>query len=210
MDISGNKYGRWTVLRLARTEANRKSFYDCRCECGTERPVRKDQLTRGISYSCGCYKREVSAEQIKRLSITHGLSKTRTYQIWKGMRKRCINPAEQSWAKYGGRGISVCKRWDKFENFLADMGEAPKKFSIDRIDVNGDYKLSNCRWADAKQQANNTRTNLLVRYAGKEMTLKQWAEELGIPYHRLYQRILRLSWPIERAFSESKKINQFG
>jgi hypothetical protein len=126
------------------------------------------------------------------------------------MRKRCINPAEQSWAKYGGRGISVCKRWDKFENFLADMGEAPKKFSIDRIDVNGDYKLSNCRWADAKQQANNTRTNLLVRYAGKEMTLKQWAEELGIPYHRLYQRILRLSWPIERAFSESKKINQFG
>jgi len=126
------------------------------------------------------------------------------------MRKRCINPAERSWSKYGGRGISVCKRWDKFENFLADMGEAPKKFSIDRIDVNGDYKPSNCRWADAKQQANNTRTNLLVRYAGKEMTLKQWAEELEIPYHRLYQRILRLSWPIERAFSESKKINQFG
>lgn len=169
--------------------------------------MRKDQLTRGISKSCGCWKREVAREQMTRLSTTHGLSNnSRTYGVWKGIRKRCLNSSAPGYKNYGGRGIYVCQRWDSYENFLADMGEVPKGMSIDRINVNGNYEPSNCRWADRKTQMNNMRPNIVVEFMGEKRTLKQWAEKLGINYHMLYQRVFRLSWPVEKALTTPKTI----
>ena len=198
---AGQKFYRWTVLRPSRKDG-KKQFYECRCECGTKRDVRKDQLKSGTSKSCGCWKAEVAREQIIRLSTTHGMAgklRTRTYNIWKGMRKRCLNPNDKAFMHYGGRGIRICARWSRYENFLADMGEVPDGSSIDRIDVNGNYEPSNCRWANRLEQANNTRTTLLYRFYGKTLTLRQWCGTLGLPYQRVYQRIFKLGWPPSKA-----------
>jgi len=194
----GKTFGRWLVLEQPKAKHH---YCLCRCQCGTERTVRANQLVIGRSRSCGCLKKEVAAEQIKRLSTTHGMAnKTRTYSVWKGMRKRCGNPQCKSFKNYGGRGIKVCPRWDSFENFLSDMGECPPKMSIDRKNNDGDYTPNNCHWTDFVTQMNNTRTNVLIRFNSKTMTVKQWSRELGIPYHRIYQRLFRLSWSVKRAF----------
>lgn len=199
MDISGLTFNRWTVLRFDRIERG-KTLFLCRCACGTKRPVRSDQLVRGISKSCGCLKREIAAAQIRRLFTIHGMSnKTRTYGIWKGIRKRCLNPKDKRFCDYGGRGISICKRWDNYQNFLDDMGEAPKNHSIDRIDVNKGYSPENCRWATKTTQARNTRNSLVFSIRGKTKHLKEWCEITGINYHTAYQRIFRLGWSPEDA-----------
>jgi hypothetical protein len=201
MTVLTGRFHRWTVLGFSHKDGKR-SFYTCRCQCGVERPVRRDQLTRGVSKSCGCWKIEVAREQIIRLFTTHGMSnKTRTYSVWKDMRKRCLNKATNGYKNYGGRGIKVCDRWNDYTKFLSDMGEAPPGKSIDRIDNDGEYSPKNCRWADKQTQANNTRSNIFIRFNGKTLTLKQWSRELGMPYGMLWQRIYRLSWPIKKAFS---------
>jgi hypothetical protein len=203
----GETFNRWTVLALARNDSG-KLFYLCRCVCGTERQVRKDQLVRNVSKSCGCWKAEVAKEQITRLSTKHGLAnKSPTYAVWKGMRKRCFNPSDLGYKNYGGRGISVCQRWDDYALFLADMGEVPNGMMIDRKDNNGNYEPSNCRWTDKKTQANNTRSNVFIKYDGELRTVKQWAEKLGIPYHMLYQRLFRLGWGVEKSFRTPKQKN---
>lgn len=126
-------------------------------------------------------------------------NKTRTYSIWKGMRKRCNNKNTKNFSSYGGRGISVCARWSDYALFLADMGEAPLGHSIDRINVNGNYEPGNCRWVGSKEQANNMRTNIFFKKDGELLTLKQWAEKSGIPYLTLYQRIFKLGWSFNKA-----------
>lgn len=201
MDILNLKFNRWTVIAFSH-KSGKKQFFSCLCECGTEGVVRKDQLTRGISKSCGCWKREVSKEQIIRLSTTHGLAnKSKSYSIWKHITQRCLNKNNPSYKNYGGRGITICERWKDYANFFADMGDCPEGMSIDRIDNNGNYEPSNCRWADKKTQANNTRTNIFIKHDGETLTIKQWSEKLSIPYLTLYQRIFKLSWPIKRAFT---------
>lgn len=199
-DIVGRTFGRWTVLGLA-PYRTAKEFYECRCKCGTYRDVRKDQLTRGVSKSCGCLKAEIARNQIVRLSTTHGMSGSTTHEIWKGMRKRCNNSKDKNYKNYGGRGIRVCARWDDFAKFLSDMGERPKGMTIERIDNDGNYEPKNCRWASQKEQANNKREGLLYRIDGEIHTLSQWCEKLGIPYHRAYQRIFRLHWTLKRALT---------
>lgn len=208
----GQIFNRWTVLALARNDAG-KLFYLCRCACGVERPVRKDQLVRGISKSCGCWKIEVSREQITRLSTTHGLAnKSHAYATWKGIRKRCLTPTDKTYKNYGGRGIKLCERWDGpsgFANFLADMGEVPAGMSIDRIDNEGNYSPENCRWTDTKTQMNNMRSNIFIQYEGQRLTIAQWAEKLDIPYHRLFQRLNKLGWSVKKAFTTPKVPAQF-
>ena len=140
-------------------------------------------------------------KQIIALSTTHGKSKSHTYSIWKGIRKRCLNKKEPSFTNYGGRGISICKRWNKYENFLADMSEAPPGMTIERKNNDGNYEPNNCIWADKITQMNNMRTNIFIKFKGETMTLKQWSRKLGISYHRLYQRIYRLSWTIKKTFT---------
>lgn len=113
-----------------------------------------------------------------------------TYQSWCLMKQRCLNKKAGAYKDYGGRGIKVCSRWLKFENFYADMGDRPsKKHSIDRIDNNGNYELKNCKWSTRKEQANNRRTNHLLTYKGKTQTIAQWAEELKMSYGSICNRL---------------------
>jgi hypothetical protein len=118
---------------------------------------------------------------------THGMSRSRTYNIWIGMRKRCSDVKDRIYHRYGGVGISVCERWNRFENFLEDMGDSGENMSIDRIDNKLGYSPENCRWATQKQQMRNTTVNRLLSFRGKTQSLAAWADEIGCSYRFLYR-----------------------
>ncbi len=141
------------------------------------------------------------------LCITHGHTRgakhTRAYASWRSLLGRCFNPRNNHYHRYGGRGINVCERWrNSFEDFLADMGEPAKGMTLDRINNNGNYEPSNCRWATAKQQGNNSAKNNMVTYRGKTQSIAQWGEEVGIKANTLLYR-LRRGWTLDRAFLQS-------
>lgn len=132
----------------------------------------------------------------------HGMSKTRTYKSWGMMKSRCLNPKFDRYYDYGGRGIKICNRWLKFENFLEDMGQAPAGKSLDRKNNDGDYTPSNCRWATPRQQSNNTRSNKNIEYQGTIKSVAEWSRTLGINVETLYTRLSEPGWDINRALSE--------
>jgi hypothetical protein len=135
-----------------------------------------------------------------RLRATHGLSGSTTRKSWEAMIRRCANTLDKDYPRYGGRGIQVCERWQDFHNFVADMGIKPAGTSLDRIDVNGNYEPSNCRWETAKGQANNRRSNVLIAFNGRSQTTAEWARELGICPKTLRYRI-RAGWSLDDALS---------
>lgn len=191
----GRKFGRLTVVAVGKPPNTYRYTAICMCECGSEPiTVRVDGLTSGGVVSCGCYHREVSR--------THGLSKHPLYQVWRHMRMRCENPDDAAYPNYGGRGITVCKRWQKVENFVADMeaGYAPG-LEIDRIDNDGDYKPSNCRWATPSENSDNRRSGHRITFNGKTQSIRRWAKETGISYGTLWERIAIWGWSPEKALT---------
>ncbi len=144
MDVIGKVFGKWTVIKYVRKDKKYNKYYLCRCECGEERERRIDKLKYKTSTRCRSYK-------------IHNKSGTSTYNIWKGMKFRCSSAKNKDYKYYGARGIKVCDRWQKFSNFCQDMGERPPGYSLDRIDFNGNYEPSNCRWATATEQNRNKR-----------------------------------------------------
>ena len=199
----GLKYGRWLVIDTFRNERG-KLVGVCKCECGTIRNVEMCSLRKKKpkSISCGCY----FLEMMKTRDITHNLSKTKTYGCWRDMRHRCNNAHYSNYKSYGGRGITVCERWDKFENFLEDMGEKPEGRSLDRIDNNGNYCPENCRWATPKEQSKNMRNNIFIVYNGKQMLLSELSELSGINRETLKYRIFTRNMTPELAVSTPLKI----
>jgi hypothetical protein len=194
IDLTGKTFGRLKVISRVESKPNMVKWL-CVCECGKERKVFSTHLRRGHTLSCGCWARDVNSARSK----THGMSKTRTYVAWRSMLNRCYREADKRYADYGGRGITVCEEWSKFEAFLEDMGECPDKMSLDRKNNNGNYEPSNCHWATKIQQANNKRSNAVFVVEGKSSTLKQLSREYGIPYRSLFWRVRYGKWSLDRA-----------
>lgn len=185
-DLIGQQFGRLTVLSLGRYE-HRRRYWVCRCSCGTEKEVSAPALLHAGVQSCGCLQREVAQG-----NATHGMSKTPTYKSWMMMRIRCTNPSYDAYSYYGGRGIKVCDRWlDSFENFLEDMGVRPSGMTLDRIDSDGNYEPSNCRWATRKEQVENRLNNVILDVNGAETKLLDLAKELGVSRKKLYGTLYR-------------------
>lgn len=197
INLTGQVFGRLTVLEQAGRTKQGAVKWKCLCECGTQVIVSRNNLRSGTSQSCGCLQRELQSERAR----THGLSHTRTYRIWFEMQRRCGDRGHHAYKDYGGRGITVCERWQSFGAFLEDMGEAPKGLSLDRRDNDRGYSPENCRWATQTVQCRNKRNNRLLTFEGKTQCSKAWAEELKIPRTRIEARIDRLGWSVEDALT---------
>lgn len=186
-DLTGRRYGRLVVLELVSRDYERNNhIYRLACDCGKV----IEHKIKGIAYagttrSCGCLFREMVAERNR----SHGMAHLAEYKVWKDMRARCSNEQRDDFADYGGRGIKVCDRWRDFSAFIADMGPRPAGMSIDRRDVNGNYEPSNCRWATDQTQANNKRSNRVIEFMGRRLTLQQLADEVGMKREKLAYRL---------------------
>lgn len=193
LDLTGHRYGMLTVIALDSPSKCGTTYWLCRCDCGNTRSMQSLWLRRAKLASCGC-QRAVRKQK-------HGCSRTREYRIWQGMIQRCENPKQNHYQQYGGRGITVHPDWrGSFENFLRDLGAAPPKATIDRIDNNGNYAPGNCRWATRHEQAFNRRSNRILEFNGRRQTIAEWAIELNIKQVTISTRLSR-GWSTERALT---------
>lgn len=200
-DLTGQRFGRLVVKREVAPHitpsGSKHKKWECECDCGNVREVCEEHLRKGMTKSCGCSRKNLKGTGHP--NYKHGLYKTRLYRIWQGMKRRCYCETSDDWLNYGGRGIKMCDEWkddySKFQKWAMKNGydETAQKFccTIDRIDVNGNYTPTNCRWANASEQANNKRNNIRITYIGKTHTLKEWSDILLFDYDRVNQRMRR-------------------
>lgn len=153
IDLTGQTFGKLLVLKRQNNFGECPVQWLCKCECGNEKVVISANLRNGTTKSCGCIRKELVGKRFK----THGMTKSRTYKIWSSMKTRCLNPKATNFEYYGGIGVTICEEWLSFDNFLKDMGEAPKEKSIDRINVYEGYSPENCKWSTLEEQAKNKR-----------------------------------------------------
>lgn len=201
-DLTGQQFGRLTVIRRDGSNKWRISLWLCRCTCGNEKIVVAGNLNRGDTKSCGCLQKET--RKINGYRTVHGHSQkgkvTGEYISWCNMIQRCINPKHKYWKNYGGRGITVCDEWRcSFPNFDRDSPNWKQGLTIERKDKDGNYCPDNCRWATRKEQARNKRNSLYVPYKMKQQLLIELCEEHNIPYKLVWDRIHRYGWSIEEA-----------
>lgn len=184
IDISNQTFNRLTVIRPDGHDQWRSQIWECVCICGNKTRLTGTAIRTNKVKSCGCLQVEAST--------SHGMTGTPEYRSWVGMNARCYTLTNKRYPLYGGRGIGVCQRWrDSFEAFLADMGPRPSAgYSIDRIDNNGNYEPTNCRWATQQQQCNNRRTNVRYTAHGLTMTIAEWSRHLGIGIMTIRKRLI--------------------
>ena len=191
----GDKWGRLTAIEPDGL------LYGCtawrfRCDCGKDIRKLPRHVRSGNTTSCGCLSTEVRESRFRK----HGMAYNPEYRAWASMRSRCNDKKLKCYKNYGGRGIVVCERWKDFAAFYADMGQRPTpKHSLDRIDVNGNYEPSNCRWATLVEQARNKRVTLLVTAFGKTQSIHEWCKEYGLLARVVRDRIVRAGWSAEKA-----------
>lgn len=198
IDLAGQTFGRLRVLRAAEVSlyGGQRAFV-CLCECGREKTISGASLRRGASKSCGCQ----TVHRGNSFAKTHGLARHRLTGTWRSMKERCYNPKHAAYARYGGRGISVCERWHSLENFIADNEAlAAPGLTLDRRDNDGPYSPENCRWATRKDQARNRGNSRQLTFGGRTMCVNAWAEEVGMSPSTLLQRIT-LGWSTEAALT---------
>ncbi len=192
IDLTGQVFGRLTVMSECIIRVNTRIQWECRCDCGNITTVYGNDLRRGKTTSCGCFKIE---NQTKHNSHHHEL-----YQTWYHMIERCTKPLSMNYENYGARGISVCSEWLIFSTFLYDMGSRPNGYTLDRIDNNGDYNKDNCRWANSETQCNNRRSSRYITYNNKTQTISQWNNQLFGNNYIINNR-LQQGWSEERALT---------
>ena len=190
IDIAGQRFGRLIALkRVGTSNKGGNAIWLCLCSYEGYKTVQANDLKNGHTQSCGCLLKEVT----KRRSTTHGHSSGRkvspTYLSWRGMKNRCLNSNEPAYKNYGARGITVCERWKQFANFLEDMGKVPQGHQIDRIDNNGNYCKSNCRWTTSEKNNRNRRDNRLITHKGRTLCLSEWAEICNVNPSTLGMRL---------------------
>jgi hypothetical protein len=200
VDLTGKSFARWTVIRRADRSPGGQTRWFCRCDCGGEAVVQGAALRTGHSRSCGCLKVETTTERSTKHGHAHAAGATPTYRSWAAMIARCTNPKHDAYPYYGGAGIKVCKRWFKFENFLADMGEKPKGLSIERKNGRRNYEPSNCIWATHTTQMRNTRRNVVIEIDGVSKTMAEWLESSGLVRATVKDR-LAAGWSFDLALS---------
>lgn len=202
-DLTGKKFNMLTAIEKVGTK-NHNTQWLCICDCGNTTTVGGSALTGGKIKSCGCLRHRESHRK------THGKTDTRLYFIWRNMLTRCYNSNFRDYKHYGGRGITVCDEWkEDFQTFYEwsvangyDASAERGNFTIDRIDVNGNYEPTNCRWVDIKAQQSNRRNTLMIEYKGVTKPATEWAKEKEIPYKTLHHRMHVLGWDAERALNE--------
>ncbi len=197
IDLTNKKFGKLTVISRAANDKWAQTMFLCQCDCGQSITVRSSCLKNKNTQSCGC--------MAKNNNLQHGHRKDRKmtaiYNSWRSIVQRCTNHEHNQYKDYGGRGITVCERWLKFQNFLEDMGEPPPKHSINRIENNEGYCPNNCEWITTKENNRNKRNNLFVQHNGQSRLLVDLSEETRIPYKTLYARIYIYKWSIHKALT---------
>lgn len=200
-DLSGARYGRLTVVAKAAEKRGRHTAWICRCDCGAETVVSRHSLTSGNTNSCGCYNKDINAARF----LKHGQHRNPAYHCWQAVKNRCLRPGSAGYEDYGGRGITMCPEWrDDFAAFLRDMGPRPsRRHSVDRIDNDGDYEPSNCRWATQSEQNLNQRRTVFVEVSGELATVHELAAAAGLPSN-LVKRRLRRGLSLQRALDPKR------
>ena len=198
IDLTDQKFGRLTVIRLVGKSKNGDKIWECKCDCGNIKNVTSSNL-KGKTKSCGCLKRE--------LEVKHKMTGTKLYNTWTHMKSRCFNSNDKHYKDYGGRGITVCDEWkDNFQSFFdwsMSNGYADN-LTIDRKNNNGNYSPENCAWSTNKEQQRNKRNTCYLTYKEKTQSASEWAEEYGISVKTLTRRI-RDGWSIEKALETPVK-----
>lgn len=207
-DLTGQRFGRLTVIELEDDYVSPSGYHKkrwmCHCDCGKNIIVWAGNLISGHTQSCGCQHLEKLANGNPKHNIRH----TRVYSIWCGIIARCENPNSEYYDKYGGRGIKMCEEWRNnplsFYEWSMSHGY-DDKLSIDRMDNDGNYEPSNCRWSNRTEQANNTSRNHYITYNGNTMTIAQWARETGIANGAIADRLSR-GWDVSLALTTPTKV----
>ena len=196
IDLTGRKFHLLTVESYDHTEKGR-AYWKCRCDCGKETLVSTANLTSGVVKSCGCLLHAPSPRQ------THGESQSKLYRHWASMVYRCTVPTNKAYKWYGARGIRVCDAWMTYEGFREWVLQTrpEEEYTVERIDVNGDYCPENCIWIPRGEQARNRTSCVLIEHNGVRKPLFAWCAELGLDYKRVHNRMYKLGWGFEEAIS---------
>ncbi len=184
-DCVGKRFGMLVLQRLDEKEPHESRAGIVLCDCGRSKRCRVSSLVAGRIKSCGCTRRNIGATSSVALQRAH----EREHRSWASMVRRCYYVENDNYSYYGGRGVTVCERWLSFENFLTDMGTRPADTSLDRIDPDGNYEPSNCRWLEVRQQHVNKRNTVYLTVGDVSLPMREWAERTGIAYDTIKRRL---------------------